>query len=146
MTESVKVTKDTWSLTGAEPSCGVPEQDEARQRVWANHNHYSKGWVTIAPLENGFQGVIEHSFSMDASKDRVRFWRERKDNYEGFNAAEEYRQHFNKTREGEPFVVWDIDDPNCPIYLDFVSYEADCKAFGQPSKFHSRNLRFHIKD
>ncbi len=137
---------DTWSLTGEEHGCGVPEQDAARARVWANHNHYSKGWVTIAPSDNGFQGVIEHSFSMATDKDRVRLWRERKDGYEGVGSAEHYRDHFNKTREGLPFTVYDIDDPECPIYLDWVSYEKDCVAFGEPSKYNSRNLRFHIKD
>lgn len=134
-----------WELSGTE-SVGDSAQDAARARIWANHKHYMKGFVTVAVDDDGPLGVVEHSFSMDCSRDAVRFWRVREDCYEGREGAEEYAKHFNQNNEKAgrdkalDFKVYDIDDPACPVLLDFERYERQAKV-GGPNKFDTRNLR-----
>jgi hypothetical protein len=129
-----------WELSGAERT-GDSAQDAARARVWANHRYYAKGYVVVAVDDDGPMGVTEGSFSMDASRSHVRFWREREDKYEGRKNAEHYRDHFNGNgRHEAKFEVYDIDDPACPVMLDFIHYE-QLLLNGRINKYDDRNLR-----
>lgn len=129
-----------WELSGTE-SVGDSAQDAARARIWAKHKHYMKGYVVVAIDDDGPIAVTEGSFSMDASRTHCRFWRVREDVYENLSGAENYRDHFNGNgRHQAKFEVYDIDDPACPVLLDFVLYEQQANA-GGPRKFETRNLR-----
>lgn len=130
-----------WELSGTE-SVGDSEQDAARHRIWRNHQHYVRGYVIVAVDDDGPLGVVENSFSMDCSRTEVRLWRERKDCYEGRKSAENYRDYYNapERNRGVTFEVYDIEDPACPVLLDFVRYEQQANA-GGPGKYDTRNLK-----
>lgn len=135
-------TTESWKLNGAE-TCGDPEQDAARRRV--AEKEYTKGFIAIGrePTANAYSGIIEHSFSMDTSPERVRLFRIRADGFEGRASAEHNAKKF-----GSHYEVYDIDDPACPVILDWVDYE---KIVARKTdklwfKFETRNLKFRHKE
>lgn len=139
-----------WQLDGTEPPQPDPAQQAARERV--AEKHYVKGYVIIgrAPGDNGYTGFIEHSFSMGTSKDRVRLWRKRADKWEGLGAAEYNCREANKSRADwpMPFTVFDVDDPACPIVLDWAWYEGHYERPGTTygvDKYEVRNLKFEVR-
>jgi hypothetical protein len=103
-----------------------------------------------APGQNAYQGVVELSFGMDMSPDRVRFWWTGtgtdnifglKHTVDGFKDAERHREMFQKSRPDWAFETFNIDDPNLPIVIDWPRWHAE-----RERKFEDRNPAFSIKD
>ena len=107
------------------------------------------GYVVVGqqPGDNALCAVIEHSFSMDASKTHAQlYWTGTaytivgEIEIDGKAHAEEQLRNFNRSRPGWNFRVFHIEDEDCPIVLDL---EAQRRA---TSKFGRRNVPFTMKD
>lgn len=109
------------------------------------------GYVVIgrAPGDNAYCGVVEHSFHMDTSKDRVCFfWTGTADSIlgqfqiDGYEDARHYLEHFSKTRPDMKFEVHDVHSPECPVVVDL---DAWYNAQGCGNKFNKRNMPFTMR-
>lgn len=145
VTSTTAVVKD-FLLSGEEPLQPDPLQQAARVRCGADH--YVKGWVLVgrAPDQNGYTAEIEHSFSMDYSTERARLYRKRRDGLEDMGAEEEERARLQTKHWPEPLRLWDIDDPACPLVLDWVHYESARGDGSSRYKFEVRNLKFMVRE
>ena len=111
----------------------------------------NKGYIVLGSgrATNGFKGVIELSFGMDLHDERANFfWTGTAHTIigeielDGKKNAEYYRDHFSKTRPHMTFEVWDVDDPDLPVSIDWDPFPWGQKA----SVFNSRNLRFDMRE
>lgn len=143
---------DHWALRGDE-DVGDPDQNAARKRV--GESQYVRGFIVVgmAPGDNTHTSVIEHSFSMDVSKDRANIWLHRKSGDFGGAAecsAQSYAKSFSVSRAPTVFKAYDIDDPACPVGLDWVDYERRVLRAAQHArgvnKFDGRNRVFYERD
>lgn len=108
-----------------------------------------------APEDNAWRGRVENSFSMDWSEDRVRLWwsgvaysflgehqisglEDAKANCPGIGSGV-IKQH------GWDYLVVDLEDPDCPVEVDFEEWLLDMKQ-GVRRKYENRNPRFKIKE
>jgi hypothetical protein len=107
----------------------------------------------MVPGENSYAAVIEHSFSMDVSKDRANIWLHRKAGDFGGTAqssAQHYADYFTTKHAPTVYKAYDIDDPSCPVGLDWVDYERRVRKAAEQDrrvdKFDGRNRIFYIRD
>jgi len=111
------------------------------------------GYVILGtvPGGNSLSAVIELSFAMDESMERVLFWFVRPD-MKAENVlknCERYREMFSKG--GKEFKIWDVRDPELPIEINWEewlwaqSYD-DRKVSGVRDKFRGRNPQFKMKE
>jgi hypothetical protein len=129
-----------------------------------------KGYVVLGKREGGnaYSAVIERSFSMDVSPERASVFLIGvfRDNLVGAKwdltkqkvlaCAEKYRDTFSGRSDivGVPemeFKVWDIDDPELPIVIDWDDWRrgnerSDKTLSGVRDKFSARNPRFYMKE
>lgn len=129
-----------------------------------------KGYVVLGKREGGnaYSAVIERSFSMDVSSERVNVFLIGvfTDNLVGAKwdltkqkvlaCAEKYRATFSGRGDivGCPkmqFEVWDIDDPKLPIVIDWDDWRrgnerSDKTLSGVRDKFSARNPRFYMRE
>lgn len=117
-------------------------------------SHLLPAWVILRrkPEENAYYGLIENSFSMDWSADRVRVhWTGTAYSIVGeikidgkrdalSTAANQRKRHPEWTIE-----AYDLSDPSCPIEIDIPFWLEAVKA-GQSRKFDARNAKFKMKD
>ncbi len=107
-----------------------------------------------------YQGVIENSFSMDLSKNRINvFWSSQNAvdmfgntglKVDGRVDAERYRDYFAKGHSDMVFEVVDLHSPDCCVVIDWEEKaEAGMpdpkKLSGVKDKFRARNPRFTVR-
>lgn len=149
---------DHWELS-KDADVGDPEQNAARRRIAEGDDtigrQYVRGFVVVgmAPGENAYTAVIEQSFSMDLSKDRANIWLHRKKGDFGGtaeNSAKHYADYFTKRDAPRVYKAYDIDDPECPVGLDWVDYERRVRRAAERGrwvdKYDGRNRIFYIRD
>ncbi|MDX0267671.1 hypothetical protein GOC13_07490 [Sinorhizobium meliloti] len=111
--------------------------------------------------QNGFTGLVEHSFSMDWGADEVRFWWTGKaysilgeHQLDGRKDAESQAKHYREKHPDSEFVVFDVRDPQLPVELDWSPYlknreygrSEDPKEQRRWSKHAARNVRMKMKE
>lgn len=115
--------------------------------------------------QNAPRGVVENSFSMSRSPDYVNIYvshrgaqsallnaligEEIKFTTNGRESAEAYAKRDSGTNER--LEVWDVDDPNLPIVIDWVAWDAANEPVattlsGVRDKFKARNAPFKMKE
>ena len=111
------------------------------------------GYVILGtvPGGNSMSAVIERSFSMDESIERVLFWFVRPDMQADrvFKNCEHYRAMFSKG--GKEYKIWDVRDPELPILINWEEWlwansSSEKTLSGVRDKFRSRNPEFKMKD
>lgn len=122
------------------------------------------GYIIIGKRENAnayAAGIVENSFSMSVHPERSNFWwigsavsnfgtKHELTREKVFKNAEHYRDMFSKP--GDPkFEIWDVDDPNLPVEIDWQEWErasapSDKTLSGVVNKFRARNVRFKMKE
>lgn len=123
--------------------------------------------VVLSYLEgrNAPQGVVEHSFAMSRSPDFVNVWLSRrgaqsallnaivgeeiKFTTNGRESAEAYAKR--DQGRNERLEVWDVDDPNLPIVIDWAAWDTANEPVtttlsGVRDKFKARNAPFKMKE
>jgi hypothetical protein len=120
------------------------------------------GWVVIRKTDEGdYEALVEHSFSMGKSKTNARyFWSGQAwDNLglidsEGpgstIDGLRDATHNRDKAFPNQGFVVVEVNDPACPIILDWDAYELagqpdPKKLSGIRDKFTRRNVPFRLK-
>lgn len=109
------------------------------------------GYVILGnePGANHLSAIIERSWSMDKSQDRVLFWFVRPDMKAErvYKNCEHYRDMFSK--DGAEYQIWDARDPNLPIEINWEEWLwaqtfDDKKVSGVRDKFRGRNPEFKM--
>lgn len=120
------------------------------------------GYVVLGRKQgaNAYQGVIESSFNLDLSDDRVRFfWTfgEATSNIlpgtfkvDGFENAEEMQKYFTKRYPDMEFEIFDVHDEDIPFTFDWDQWRKDKTPnketiSGVRNKFGARNVKFEMK-
>ncbi len=135
--------------------------DDARMKVIADWLNIRPSYVVLGRQSNGTcVGIIENSFSMDLSEERINiFWSSEaaRDNIvgalhviNGAEDAERYRKEFQGNHKDISFSVFDLHDPECPIDIEWEGYlDSHTPAetlSGVKNKFGARNPKFYVKD
>lgn len=129
-----------------------------------------KSYVTlrISKTTGEIEGLIEHSFSMGWSKERVRVDRTNESSVESFNSYwskkqpfpkanskaavtlyychRSIRRHYKKQNPGYDVKIFRVGSKNCPIKIDWREVVFMHRKISQYSKFNMRNLPFKIKN
>ena len=117
-----------------------------------------EGFVLLCkePKDNAYKAIVEHSFSMGMSPDRVLFfWSSDKATsnlggsfrVDGKANAKEQKREYEKLYPEVEFTIFDIHDPELPILVDWDGWRAasarsDKTLSGVVDKFTARNPRF----
>lgn len=111
------------------------------------------GYVILGkrPGGNRLSAVIELSFAMDKSEERVLFWVVRPDMKEAnvFRDCERYRKMFSK--DDYEFKIWSVRDPDLPIEINWEEWLwanslDDRRLLGVRSKYRARNPEFRARN
>lgn len=133
--------------------------DGARLKALADHLHIRPSYVVLGERDGHLVGIIERSFSMDLSDERVRIWWSSENAVSNFGIhhvvngekdAEYHRECFDQNHSEVGFQVFDLNAPDCPIDIDWAGYlEASApdsqKLSGVKDKFGARNPKFHLR-
>lgn len=111
------------------------------------------GFVILGsrPGENALSAIIELSFAMDESQDRVLFWFIRPDMSKErvMKNCEHYRSMFSMG--GNEYKIWDVRDPDLPIDINWEEWlwanaSSEKTVSGVRDKYRARNPQFKMKE
>lgn len=119
------------------------------------------GFVILGrhPGGNAVSGIIENSFSMSVSSERVLFWflgtaysnlgtKHELTREKVLKNCQRYIDMFSK--DGMEYVAWDVRDPDLPVELNwerwlYDSEPSDRTLSGVRDKFGARNIQFRMR-
>lgn len=108
-----------------------------------------EGYIVLRRMKgsNSFEGLIENSWNLDWSKDRVRFWWSGtgtdnifglKHTVDGKKDAEHYVNQYKQ--KYDEVVSFNVRDPDLPVILDWDYWLAN-----REGKFEDRNPKMRMK-
>jgi hypothetical protein len=119
------------------------------------------GYVILGTYRstNSFVGVIERSWSMDLAPDRTNFFWSSKNatsnlggkfEVDGLESATHYLNHFAERHPDIEFKIYDINDENLPVIIDWDEWRKDSEPAetlsGVKNKFGARNPKFYMPE
>lgn len=113
--------------------------------------------LRLSKGDNAYSALVENSFSVDWRTDSVRFFWSGKaysilgtHELDGFQDAEDQREHYQLKYPDDVLTVFDVRDPNLPIIIDWSEWQKN-REYGRQDdkrwrKFLARNPSFKMTD